>query len=101
MSNAHWEVYDNGERAWLFDKDEHVRAVITRDEDSGNKWECILFYDCIKGKLYWSEDYTIEEMKWQVTLYINNKCNDIICQTCSIRDHLPSIHELARQAGVI
>ena len=42
----------------------------------------------------------MEEVEWQVTLYIGNKCNKIANQLHKIRDHLPSIHELAEKAGV-
>ena len=39
--------------------------------------------------------------KWKATNEIINMCNNEIGKFSEIRDHLPSVHELAEKAGVV
>ena len=43
---------------------------------------------------------TTDMLKWKATLAIGNLCNATISDCMSIRDHLPSLRELADKAGM-
>ena len=64
-------------------------------------WNCMIWPELIAESFYYNGMSSIEEVEWQVTLYIGNKCNKIANQLHKIRDHLPSVHELAERASSI
>ena len=86
LNDSYWEEYNDGERAFLWSAD---------GERIGN---CMIYPELIAESFYYNGTSSIKEVEWQVTLYIGNKCNRIANQLHKIRDHLPSIHELADKA---
>lgn len=93
----YWKEYNDG-RACLFSVDKHMIAFIEKKDDI---WYCKIYPELISEDFYFPLVSSIEEIEWQVTLHINSKCNKIANQLHKIRDHLPSIHELAEKCGRI
>ena len=58
----------------------------------------MIYPELIAESFYYNGLSSIEEVEWQVTLYINNKCNKIANQLHKIRDHLPGLRELREKA---
>lgn len=96
LNDSYWKEY-NGERAYLYSSDNTKIAYIQEQE---NVWDCTIYPEYIAEGFYLMNIDSIEEAEWQITLYIYNRCNEIANQLYKIRDHLPSIHELAEKAGV-
>lgn len=59
-----------------------------------------VYLPCIDEQFYKIEAATAEEAEWRVTLLLYNRCNQMANYFHKIRDHLPSIHELADKAGI-
>jgi len=98
LNDSYWKEHNDGERAYLYSMDGRTIAFIQRKNDI---WSCSIYEEFISEDFYWRGMDSIKEVEWQVTLYISNKCNKIANQLHKIRDHLPSIHDLAEKAGVI
>lgn len=96
LNDSYWKEYNDGERAYLYSTDGRTIAFIQRKDDI---WSCFIYEEFISEDFYWRGMDSIKEVEWQVTLYIGNKCNRIANQLHKIRDHLPSVHELAEKAG--
>ena len=92
LNDSYWKEYNNGERAYLRSANGENIAYIQREE---TVWSCTIYPKLINESFYWKGITTLSELEWQMTLYIHNQCNKIANQLHSIRDHLPSIHELA------
>ena len=97
LNDSYWEEYYDGERAYLFSADKEIIAFI---QEINSAWNCVIYPELIAEKFYWIGIYPIEEIEWQTTLYIYNRCNEIANSMHRIRDHLPSIHELADRVGI-
>lgn len=92
LNDSYWKEYNDGERAFLYSaENEKIAYVQKRD----SVWDCTIYPDLIAEKFYYKDVDTIQEIEWQITLYIYSRCNTIANQLHRIRDHLPSIHELA------
>lgn len=98
LNDSYWKEYNNGERAFLWSTDGEKIAYIQKKD---TVWDCMIWPELIAESFYYNGMSSIEEVEWQVTLYIGNKCNKIANQLHKIRDHLPSIHKLAERAMVI
>ena len=96
LNDSYWKEYNDGERAYLYSTDGRTIAFIQRKDDI---WNCFIYEEFISEDFYWRGMDSIKEVEWQVTLYIGNKSNKIAKQLHKIRDHLPSVHELAEKAG--
>ena len=97
LNDSYWKEYNDGERAYLYSSDNRKIAYIQKRE---NAWDCKIYPKFITDGFYLMNIDSIEETEWQITLYIYNRCNEIANQLHKLRDHLPSIHELAEKAGV-
>lgn len=95
LDNSYWKEYNDGERAYLWSADGEKIAFIQKKD---TVWDCIVWPQLIAENFYYNGMSSIEEVEWQITLYIYNKCNNIANQLHRIRDTLPSIHELAELA---
>lgn len=95
LNDSYWKEFNNGERAMLYSADGEKIAYIQKKD---TVWDCMIWSELIAESFYYNGMSSIEEVEWKVTLYINNKCNKIANQLHKIRDHLPSIHELAEKA---
>ena len=93
-NKSYWKEYDDGERAYLLSDSGETIAYVEKQD---SVWDCTIYPKLIAEGFYWRGVDSIEEIEWQITLYINNRCNDIANQLHKIRDHLPSIHELAEK----
>ena len=98
LNDSYWEEYNDGERAFLWSAEGEKIAYIQKKDTA---WSCFIYEEFISEDFYWRGMDSIKEVEWQVTLYIGNKCNRIANQLQKIRDHLPSIHELAERASSI
>lgn len=96
LNDSYWKEFNNGERAMLYSAD--GKEIIAYVQKKDTVWDCTIYPDFIAEGFYYRGMSSVEEVEWQVTLYINNKCNKIANQLHKIRDHLPSIHELAEKA---
>ena len=101
LNDSYWKEYNDGERAVLYSAEGEEVGVLAYIQRKDLVWDCLIYHELIAESFYYNGMSSIEEVEWQVTLYINNKCNKIANQLHKIRDHLPSIHELARKAEVI
>ena len=97
LNDSNWLEYNDGQRAILRASNGETIASIQKD---GLLWYCMMLPKLLAQDFYYKNIDSIEEVEWQVTLYIYNRCNEIANQLHKIRDHLPSIHELAEKAGV-
>lgn len=95
MNYSYWKEYNDGERAFLLSANGEQLAYIQK---KNGMWDCTIFLELIATNFYYMGIASIEEVEWQMTLYINNECNKIANRLYKIRDHLPSIHELAERA---
>ena len=95
LNDSYWEEYNDGERAFLWSADGERIAYIQKKD---LLWNCMIYPELIAESFYYNGTSSIKEVEWQVTLYIGNKCDRIANQLHKIRDHLPSIHELADKA---
>ncbi len=95
LNDSYWKEYNNGERAYLYSADNKKIAYVQKKE---NLWQCTIYPEFITEEFNLKGLDSLEEVEWQVTLYIYNRCNNIANQLHRIRDHLPSIHELAEKA---
>ena len=98
LNGSYWKEYNDGERAFLRSAGGETIAYIQKKD---TVWDCMIYPELIAESFYYNGMSSIEEVEWQVTLYIGNKCNRIANQLHKIRDHLPSLHELADRARVI
>ena len=100
LNDSYWREIeiDNGKFAFL--SSNPYAQVIAYAVNDGNSWHCEILPELIKGTLYYDGALSIEEVEWQVTLYINKQCIVLANELCKIRDHLPSIHYLADRAGI-
>ena len=98
LNDSYWKEYNDGERAYLLSSSKEKIAYI---QNKNSVWDCVIYPELISDSFYWRGIDSIEEIEWQITLYIYNRCNEIADQLYKIRDHLPSAHELAEKAGVI
>ena len=98
LNDSYWKEYNDGEMASLYSSDNKKIAIIQKQE---NGWDCTIYPKYIAEGFYLMNIDSIEEAEWQMTLYIHNRCNEIANQLHKIRDHLPSIHELAKRARII
>ena len=89
---SYWKEYNGGERAYLLSPDKEKIACIQRKD---SVWDCTIYPELIAEEFYWRGIDSIEEIEWQMTIYIHKRCNSIANQLHKIRDHLPDIHELA------
>ena len=88
-----WE--DEGRQIVLRDG----RKTLARARNMDNLgW--FVYLPCIDEQFYKIEASTVEEAKWRVTLLLYDRCNGMANYYHKIRDHLPSIHELAEAAGI-
>ena len=97
LNDSYWEEYDNGTIAYLFAPDGEGIAYIQRRDTT---WHCQILSTLIAETFEYFGLSTIEEVEWQITLYINKRCTVVANELHKIRDHLPSIHELADKAGI-
>ena len=74
------------------------KIAYIQKQESG--WDCTICPKYIAEGFYLMYIDSIEEAEWQMTLYIYDRCNEIANELHKLRDHLPSIHELAEKAGV-
>ena len=95
LNDSYWKEYNDGEMAVLWSADGEKIAYIQKKD---TVWDCMIWPKLIAENFYYNGLSTMEEVEWQVTLYIGNKCNKMANQLHKIRDHLPSIHELAKRA---
>ena len=95
LNDSYWKEYNDGERAYLYSSDNKKIAYIQKKE---NAWDCTIYPEYIAEGFYLMNIDSIEEAEWQITLYIYNRCNEIANSLHKIRDHLPSIHDLADRA---
>lgn len=98
LNDSYWKEYNDGERAILWSANGETLAYIQRKD---SVWDCLIYPELVAENFYYNGLSTMEEVEWQVTLFINNKCNKMANQLHEIRDHLPSIHKLAKKARVI
>ena len=98
MNYSYWEEYNDREHALLFSTDGENLAYIKKKD---KLWDCTILPELIATNFYYMGTDSIEEVEWQITLYIYNECNKIANQLHKIRDHLPNIYELAERARVI
>ena len=98
LHNWHWKKVELDEEHLVDDNDNVVAKLMYTEWG----WRCV-FYNSKCNTKYVSQIHanSIEEARWQATLYIHNECNFIANSYHYIRDHLPSIHELAEAAGVL
>lgn len=52
-------------------------------------WQCTIYPEFITEEFNLKGLDSLEEVEWQITLYIHNRCNKIASQLHQIRDHLP------------
>ena len=95
LNDSYWEEYNGGERAFLKSVSGDTIAYIQKKDSI---WDCKIYPELIKENFYLRGMNSIEETEWQVTLYIDDNCRNIMNNVCEIRDHLPIIHELAERA---
>ena len=98
LNDSYWREYNNGERAYLISAEKEKIAYVQKKDDV---WDCSIYPELITEKFYYRGIDSIEEIEWQVTLHIYNRCNKIANQLHRIRDHLPSTHKLADKASKI
>lgn len=98
LNDSYWNEYNDREMASLYSSDNKKIAIIQKQESG---WDCTIYPKYIAEGFYLMNIDSIEEAEWQMTLYIHNRCNEIANQLHKIRDHLPSIHELAKRARII
>lgn len=97
LNDSYWKEYNDGERAVLWSANGEPLAHIKRKD---SVWDCLICPKLVAENFCYNGSSTIKEVEWQMTLYIYNQCNKIANQLHKIRNHLPSIHELAEKAGV-
>ncbi len=97
LNDSYWKEYNDGEMAFLYSSDNKKIAYIQKQESG---WDCTIFHKYIAEGFYLMNIDSIEEAEWQMTLYIYDRCNEIANELHKLRDHLPSIHELAEKSGV-
>lgn len=95
LHDSYWKEYNDSERAFLWSADGETLAYIQKKD---TMWDCMICPELIAESFYYNGLSTVEEVEWQVTLFINNKCNKIANQLHTIRDHLPGIRELDKRA---
>ena len=95
LNDSYWKEYDDEKMAYLYSSDNKKIAYIQKQESG---WDCTIYPKYIAEGFYLMNTDSIEEAEWQMTLYIYNECNKIANQLHKIRDHLPSIHDLAERA---
>lgn len=98
LNDSYWKEYNDGERAFLWSAGGETIAYIQKKD---TVWDCTILPKLIAESFYYNGMSSIEEVEWQVTLYIGNKCNKIANQLHKIRDHLPSVHDLAERVRAI
>ena len=59
-----------------------------------------VYLPCIDQQFYKVKASSVEEVEWQVTLLLYDRCNQMANYFHKIRDNLPSIHDLADKAGI-
>lgn len=100
MNKWHWKEIEIYEEHLVDENDNVIARLMYTDYGTVlNGWRCI-FYNKECNTKYVNQIYanSIEEARWQATLWIHNECNFIANSYHRIRDHLPSIHELAEAA---
>ena len=93
MNKLNWE--DEGHQIVLRDG----RRILARARNM-HELGWYVYLPCIDQQFYSVEANTIEEAEWQVTLLLYDLCNKKANYYHTIRDNLPSIHELAKNAGI-
>ena len=95
LHDSYWKEYNDGERAFLWSSSGETLAYIQRKD---TVWDCTIYPKLIAENFYYNGLSSIEEVEWQVTLFIYNKCIKITNQLHTIRHRLPSLPELERRA---
>lgn len=98
LNDSYWKEYNDGERAYLWSAGGEIIAYIQKKD---TVWDCMIYPELIAESFYYNGMSSIEEVEWQITLYIYNRCNRIANQLHKIRDHLPSVHDLGERARAI
>lgn len=93
-----WKEIEYGREYYLCDKDTNFSCTI-RKMSGMNSWTVASGNSSLFGTRMIDVD-SPEEAMWQATLMIYDSCNRIANYYHKIRDHLPSIHDLARSAGI-
>lgn len=93
LNDWKWEKIDNYEYVI---RDNTNTVIIDLIQNQNEQWICTLYNDEYKLKYYaiFPENMTIEEIQWQVILWVNKQCTNIANSFHHIRDHLPSVHDL-------
>ena len=95
LNDSYWKEYNDGERAFLWSAGGETIAYIQKKD---TVWDCMIYPELIAESFYYNGMSSIEEVEWQVTLWIDDNCRKVINKVCKVRDHLPSVHELADRA---
>lgn len=91
------EWKDEGNQQCLYDDSEKLICRIKKITGQIN-WA--LYAPDIFDELYMFPAHTKEVARWRATVMVYNECNRIANYFHKIRDHLPSLHELAAEAGI-
>ena len=93
LNDWKWEKIDDSEYR-LTDYDGQTVAYLVRN--FGDSWFCRLInrrFDIHFGRIY-DNVTSIEWLKWQATIWIQDECNRIANSFHYIRDHLPNLNKL-------
>ena len=98
MKYWRWDKVDDYEYR-LKDENHQIKGYLI--QDGSGDWVVRFFNDDIDGAFpntaRLKDMDNAEHAIWQATLWIYNQCNKIANSFHHIRNHLPSIHELAEE----
>ena len=95
LNDWKWEKIDNYKYVI---RDNNNKIIIDLKQIRNEQWICTLYNDEyeyeLRQRAFFPENTTIEEIQWQVTIWISKQCNNIANSFHYIRDHLPSAYDL-------
>lgn len=93
LNDWKWEKIDNYEYVI---RDNNNTVIIDLIQTWNEQWMCTFYDDKYKleYKKIFSKNMTIEEIQWQVILWVSKQCNNIANNFHHIRDHLPNVCDL-------
>ena len=91
-----WKEIESGLEYELSDDDERFRATV-RQMSGGKDWVA----SATTFGATWIEAASPEKAMWLATLSIYDNCNRMANHYHRIRDHLPSVRDLAEKAGIV
>ena len=102
LNDTKWEPFDESEE-FLKNCDGMIIARLRKHWNEA-RWICTFSPQLDNVDVHFSLELegikSVEEARWQATAWIYNQCNYIANHFHRIRDHLPSVHELAEEVGL-